>query len=176
VNSGEPVRSRLASLTIFLLLAATSASAQEVADLGNSPAGDLIKRYESVGGHNIPNYRFDRRHTAGGLYQITDTDWLEIAPTVGVDLNTWPNAMSAPEIVQGQVAGKMWKLRGCMPWAPFNPNLAAAGLCKLPGAFPNLAAQTAAPPPMPTRKRHEWHDDEDEEVTTTTPQQEPTPP
>src|SRR5947209_874487 len=101
-----------APLTIALLLAGTAA-AQEISAFGRTPAGMLIATYESDGCRNIPNYRFDKRHTAGGCYQITDRDWREVAPTVGIDLATYRNAGSAPEFVQGQVAFKMWELRGC---------------------------------------------------------------
>lgn len=38
----------------------------------------LIKQYESNGGQNIPNYRFDSTHTAGGTHQITNSTWRAI--------------------------------------------------------------------------------------------------
>jgi hypothetical protein len=90
---------------------------------GQTPTGALIARDES-GDRNIPNYSFDPHHTAGGHFQITDTNWRAYAPKVGIDVNQYPNAMSAPEQLQGQVAGKMYAEQGTMPWAPFNPKLA----------------------------------------------------
>jgi len=38
-------------------------------------AKPLILRFESMGGQNIPNYRFDATHTAGGPFQITNSTW-----------------------------------------------------------------------------------------------------
>ena len=82
----------------------------------------LVARDESAD-RNIPNLRFDPRHTAGGHFQITDTNWRHYAPLVDIDLNKWPNAMSAPEQLQGQVAGRMWAEQRYMPWVPYNPRL-----------------------------------------------------
>ena len=79
-----------------------------------SPANStmaLVSQDES-GHRNIPNYRYDQGHTAGGFYQITDTDWRTTAPKLDIDLAKYPNAMSAPEAIQGQVAGKMRAERG----------------------------------------------------------------
>lgn len=88
----------------------------------NTPAGQQIIGAES-GNRNIPNFRFDPTHTAGGYFQITDTNWRHYAPLVGIDISKFPNAMSAPENLQGQVAGKMYAETGIMPWAG-NPKLA----------------------------------------------------
>jgi hypothetical protein len=38
-------------------------------------ADPLILKYESMGGQNVPNYRFDSTHTAGGPHQITNSTW-----------------------------------------------------------------------------------------------------
>ena len=38
-------------------------------------ANPLIKKFESAGGQNIPNYRFDAGHTAAGTHQITNSTW-----------------------------------------------------------------------------------------------------
>jgi hypothetical protein len=40
-------------------------------------ADPLILKYESMGGQNVPNYRFDATHTAGGPHQITNSTWKE---------------------------------------------------------------------------------------------------
>jgi hypothetical protein len=78
----------------------------------------LISLYES-GNRNIPNYRYDATHTAGGYYQITDTTWREIAPLVGA--GQYPNAMSAPYDVQTRVAIELRKRRGLQPWSTNKP-------------------------------------------------------
>jgi hypothetical protein len=85
---------------------------------------DLVAQDES-GHRNIPNYRYDPHHTAGGHWQITDTNWRHFAPMVDVDLAKWPNALSAPEQLQGQVAGIMRARLGCLPWVPHNARLRA---------------------------------------------------
>jgi hypothetical protein len=100
-------------------------------DFGSTPQGEMISGSES-GHRNIPNYQFDPTHTAGGHYQITDTNWQHYAPTVGIDLKQWPNALSAPEQLQGQVAGKMYAETGIMPWAG-NPVIARATGVHAPG-------------------------------------------
>lgn len=89
-------------------------------------AKQLIFKYESAGGQNIPNFRFDPTHTAQGQYQITNSTWKDWAPQVGVDLGKYPNAMSAPPEVQEQVARWGYENHGWSPWAPFNPRLTAA--------------------------------------------------
>jgi hypothetical protein len=111
---------RLSTLAAAVFISATPLFAQE---FSATPAGALIAQYESDGGRNIPNFKFDRRHTAGGEFQITDENWRAYAPTVGIDLATYPNAMSAPEKLQGQVAGKMWAEQGFMPWTCCNKQL-----------------------------------------------------
>lgn len=73
----------------------------------------------STGTHTAPS-------TASGLYQITDTTWKNWAPHVGVDINRFPTAMSAPKEIQRQVAAYGLDTEGLAPWAPYNPRLAAA--------------------------------------------------
>jgi hypothetical protein len=82
----------------------------------------LVAQDES-GHRNIPNYRYDATHTAAGHWQITDTNWRHYAPQVDVDIAKWPNALSAPEQLQGQVAGIMRAKLGCLPWVPYNARL-----------------------------------------------------
>jgi hypothetical protein len=84
----------------------------------------LVAQDES-GHRNIPNYRYDAQHTAGGHWQITDTNWRIFAPMVDIDLAKWPNALSASEQLQGQVAGIMRAKLGCLPWVPYNARLRA---------------------------------------------------
>src|ERR1700752_2656800 len=83
---------------------------------------DLVAQDES-GHRNVPNYRYDAYHTAGGHWQITDTNWRPFAPLVDVARAKWPNALSAPEQLQGQVAGIMRAKLGCLPWVPYNVRL-----------------------------------------------------
>ena len=111
---------RLTTLAAIAIIGASPLAAEEFA---KTPAGVLIAQYESDGGRNIPNFRFDPAHTAGGHFQITDTNWRIYAPLLGIDVNAYPNAMSAPEQLQGQVAGKMWAEQGFMPWTCCNKQL-----------------------------------------------------
>ena len=87
----------------------------------------MISQYES-GNQNIPNYRYDPTHTAQGYYQITNTNWLNIAPKLGIDTSIYPNAMSAPQDVQAQVANYLLTQTpaGISNWTAYNPQLAAA--------------------------------------------------
>jgi hypothetical protein len=103
-------------LITFTAAAIASASPLCAEEFSETPQGELIMRYESAGGRNIPNFRFDPIHTAGGRFQITDTNWLHYAKQLSIDTDRYPNAMSAPEQLQGQVAGKMWAEQGFMPW------------------------------------------------------------
>lgn len=108
---------------------------------------DIVSQDES-GHRNIPNYRYDAHHTAGGHWQITDTNWRIYAPMVEVDIRKWPNALSAPEQLQGQVAGIMKARLGCLPWVPYNArprvHLAAGGT----GAVSHTDAAATAVPTM----------------------------
>lgn len=86
---------------------------------------DLIEHHES-GGQNVPNYRYDKTHTAGGYWQITNSTWRAAAPKAGVDIAKYPDALSSPREVQKAVAEKLFAEHGYAPWAPFNPALAKA--------------------------------------------------
>ena len=88
---------------------------------------DLISHYES-GNQNVPNYRFGPGYTAQGYYQITNTNWSAYAPLVGIDTSTYPNAMSAPQGLQAQVAGYLLTQTpaGISNWANYNSQLASA--------------------------------------------------
>lgn len=86
---------------------------------------DIIEHHESKG-KNVPNYRYDKGHTASGYWQITDTTWHGSAPKAGVDIEKYPTAMSAPREVQKTVAQTLFNEHGYAPWAPFNANLAKA--------------------------------------------------
>lgn len=83
-----------------------------------------IMKFES-GGQNVPNYRYDSTHTAGGFFQITNSTWKDTAPAAGVDLGQFPTAMSAPFDVQKSVATTLYNQRGFQPWEPNNPSLAS---------------------------------------------------
>lgn len=66
----------------------------------------LISQYES-GNQNIVNYKYatnPKKYSAQGYYQITNSNWNNIAPQLGIDLTQYPTAMSAPQNVQAQVA------------------------------------------------------------------------
>lgn len=82
---------------------------------------DVESQYES-GGRNVPNYRYDSGHTAGGYHQITNSTWRDFAPQAGVSLAAYPTAMSAPKNIQDAVAEKIPPER----WLDYNPRLARA--------------------------------------------------
>ena len=88
---------------------------------------NLIAQYES-NNQNIPNYAYDPTHTAQGYYQITNQNWQSIAPVLGIDLNQYPTAMSAPQSVQAQVATYLLTQTpgGISNWSNYNPQLMAA--------------------------------------------------
>ncbi|WP_267423181.1 phage tail tape measure protein [Methylobacterium sp. GC_Met_2] len=82
----------------------------------------LITKYEA-GGRNVPNYINDRRHTAQGYYQITNSNWRNIAPKLGI---TAPNAMSASLEDQTRVALHLRRASGLGNWTRYNPRLRGA--------------------------------------------------
>lgn len=83
----------------------------------------LVMQHESHGGQNDPNFRYDSKHTAGGIFQIVDTTWRRVAPTVDIDIEKFPNAGSASDHQQKQVAWKLWATEGYWPWTCCNPPL-----------------------------------------------------
>ena len=87
----------------------------------------LISQYES-GNQNIPNYKYGPGFTAQGYYQITNTNWRNVAPILGIDTSVYPNAMSAPQDVQAQVATYLLTQTpaGISNWSNYNPRLASA--------------------------------------------------
>lgn len=108
----------------------------------NSPM-DLVAQVES-GNRNIPqaihDVNTDRGTPAGGYFQIIDPTWRRYAGAAGVDVNQYPNAMSAPRDVQAKVAS-------AIPINQWGPNTVAA----LKARYPNIdtsqtlgAAQSAA--------------------------------
>jgi len=92
---------------------------------GGMPADQalpLISQFES-NNQNVPNYAYGPSRTASGPYQITDTNWQQYAPQVGINTQQYPTAMSAPRELQQKVATAMYDAQGFAPWAPFNPRL-----------------------------------------------------
>lgn len=88
---------------------------------------NLIAQYES-GNQNKPNYQFRPGKTAQGYYQITNENWNNIAPVLGINTSVYPNAMSAPQSVQAQVATYLLTQTpaGISNWSSYNSNLASA--------------------------------------------------
>lgn len=94
---------------------------------------NLISQYES-GNQNKQNYLYGQLtpqglpQTAQGYYQITNQNWNNIAPLLGIDTSVYPSAMSAPQSVQAQVATYLLTQTpaGISNWSNYNPNLAAA--------------------------------------------------
>ena len=87
---------------------------------------NLISQYESAN-QNIPNYKFGPGFTAQGYYQITNENWNNIAPLLGIDTTQYPSAMAAPQSVQAQVAAYLLTQTpaGIGNWSA-NPQLMAA--------------------------------------------------
>ncbi len=106
---------------------------------------DTIERDES-GYRNIPNYRYDPKHTAGGNFQITDSTWRDTARGAGINTQQYPNAMSAPYPVQRAAATKLLETRGTQPWADFNPKLKADLAKGGDGEFIGQLAQAGGKP------------------------------
>lgn len=106
----------------------------------------LIAQYES-GNQNIPNYKYGPGFTAQGYYQITNSNWLSIAPQLGIDTSLYPNAMSAPQSVQAQVASYLLTSTpaGVANWSNYNPQLLSAlNSAGLQTSGPVTAASSAA--------------------------------
>lgn len=125
------------------------------------PYLDLISQYES-NNQNVPNYKFGPGFTAQGYYQITNKNWNNIAPLLGIDTSVYPDAMHAPQDVQAQVANYLLTQTpgGISNWSNYNPRLAsaltAAGLqtsgqltdavASASGALVDLSGNAAATP------------------------------
>ena len=82
-------------------------------------AVDALIVQDESGGQNIPNYRYDRHHTAGGKGQITDETWLRVAPTLDIDVSKFTKAGMASEFDQDRVRWKLLATEGVWPWACF---------------------------------------------------------
>jgi hypothetical protein len=121
-----------------------------MSELSTDEQLDLIKKHESAG-RNVPNYRFDPGHTAQGYYQITNTNWNNIAPQVGVDVSKYPNAMAAPEDTQRKVAEHLLTKTpaGIKNWTDFNPQLSAAIGGKMPDKMMYYPMPDGSYTPMP---------------------------
>lgn len=102
---------------------------------GNMPwesASKLIQQFESSGGKNIKN----PTSTASGPWQMLDDTWKETASGLGIDVNQYPTAMSAPIEIQERVAHALYSKRGFQPWTVGNPRL-AQHLATISGASPS---------------------------------------
>jgi hypothetical protein len=82
----------------------------------------LAQHHESKG-RNVPNYRFDPGHTAQGYYQITNTNWRNLAPKLGI---TAPSAMAATKEEQTRVALALLRESGQGNWTRYNAALRGA--------------------------------------------------
>ena len=113
-------------------------------DGGSAP--DFLSYLEQLesGGRNIPNTtQGTSSGQAQGYDQITTGTWREFAPAGGVDLNKYPNALSAPIDVQRQVAKNIPLER----WDPKTlAGLKAAGFSIQPNRTlgENIAANSSA--------------------------------
>jgi hypothetical protein len=90
---------------------------------------DLIAKYESEGGQNLPNYLFDGpygKRSAGGVCQMLTRNWVSIAPTIDIDLEKFPVAGTATEFDQWRACWKLWVRDGYGPWTCCNAKLRRA--------------------------------------------------
>lgn len=102
-----------------------------MADYTTEQLLDLIRQYES-GGQNIINYKNKedpKKYTAGGPYQILDSNWLKYGPKVGIDTKKFPTAISAKDDApQRKVAKYILENtpEGIHNWTDYNDRLRAA--------------------------------------------------
>jgi len=80
------------------------------------------------GGYNSSTGTVTGPSSAQGYYQITNSTWKTFAPAAGVDINKYPNAMSAPPEVQRQVARQIVTTSGVQHWTDYNRNLRTAAI------------------------------------------------
>jgi hypothetical protein len=129
----------------FVLTVVASTPPSVAEEFSDTALGAKIVYYES-GGLNVPNFRYDRKHTAGGVCQMTKTNWERIAPTIDIDIVKFPNAGSASWHQQNQACWKLLETDGVNPWTCCNKDLKAY-LAEHPVAavpFPGERARTAA--------------------------------
>jgi hypothetical protein len=89
----------------------------------------LAAYYESDFRPYVPNYLYGAKgRTAGGLFQITDSNWNHYSKGMNIQSRTNPgqlakNAMDASPEDQTRVAHAMYKEQGLKPWVPYNDRL-----------------------------------------------------
>lgn len=127
-----------------------SAQAMPPARWSWETAAPLIERFES-GGRNVHQGIVSPSvSTASGFWQITNTNWRNLAPDLGIDLAKYPTAMSAPRELQAKVGRALFEAdqarggTGFGDWAPYNRALAAA--LKSPSAAEVSVAANAPQP------------------------------
>jgi hypothetical protein len=99
---------------------------------------DVVKSYESGtrGVAGTANYTaVNKSSGASGAYQYLDSTWRQDAGAVGVDLNQYPTAASAPPAVQDTVFQHTVQTVGLTPWT-------------CPGCNPALVGALAADPSL----------------------------
>ncbi len=143
---------RLTSLAAVAIISASPLAAEE---FSKTPIGALIVQDES-GGRNIPNGRYDAKHTAGGLCQMTDETWRRIAPMIDIDIAKFDKAGEASEFDQNRACFKLLAVDGVRPWTCCNKQLRehlagtqAPGRAKTstPDAAPAAAKSSSPLPP-----------------------------
>jgi hypothetical protein len=110
----------LATLTVLMTPAIASAQASDSERHDTFPwRPDLIAAYESEGGQNVPNFKFDGpygTHSAGGVCQMLTSTYLGVAPTIDIDVVKFPVLGTLDKFTQWRVCWKLWSLRGYEPW------------------------------------------------------------
>lgn len=166
----------LATLVLLMVPAIASAQASDSERYASVPwRPDLIAAYESNGGQNIPNFRFDGvrgTHSAGGVCQMLTHTWERVAPTIDIDMVKFPVAGAASEFDQWRACWKLWSMEGYVPWTCCNTKIRAAleraGVDAVPprrvqsatasrsGAARSVATQASGKSPE-TQSRVEWY-------------------
>jgi hypothetical protein len=157
------MRPRIIAATVIFCVGSDAATADEAAAVWRP---DIVALYESAGGQNVPNYRYDGPHghyTGGGPCQMTNTNWRRIAPTIDIDLAKFPTAGTASEHQQWQACWKLWSLDGYSPWtccnSPLRKALRQARISEKPPL--TRAAEIGVDPvnektPSVEEKPHDW--------------------
>lgn len=87
---------------------------------------DLIAKYESTGGQNVPNWKFDGvrgPHSAGGACQMLTSTYLPVAKSIDIDIEKFPVLGTLNEFDQWRVCWKLWSTKGYEPWTCCNTRL-----------------------------------------------------
>lgn len=122
----------------------------------------LVQHFESGGNYAAVN----PTSSASGAYQFTTPTWQQYAGQIGVNLNQWPTAASAPPQVQDEVFGQAvsssglsdWICPGCDPALTnyLNANPSAANLPTFASGSSSPATSQGAQPAAKSASDCSW--------------------